>query len=120
MGEDHRPQEADAAGEPDGGLEGERLHDPDREEDDGERLRRGVELAREQVGDERLRHEAAPEAVEREQARETHDDAAGAVEPWQGLLLELVSTLDCGREARGGEEARPGANGPDSTTKLCR
>ena len=29
----------DPAGEADGGLEGERLQDPDREEEDGERLR---------------------------------------------------------------------------------
>src|SRR6266508_6601729 len=80
VGEDHRPQETDAAGEPDGGLEGERLQDPDREEEDRERLRRGVVLAREEIGDERLGDEAAAEAVEREQRREPRDDAAGAVE----------------------------------------
>jgi hypothetical protein len=67
VGEDHRPQETDAAGEPDGGLEGECLQDADREEDDRERLRRGVVFACEEIGDEGLGDEASAEAAEREQ-----------------------------------------------------
>ena len=67
VGEDHRAQEAEPAGEANGDLEGERLEEADREEDDRECLRGGAVLAGEEVGDERLRHEAATEAVEREQ-----------------------------------------------------
>jgi hypothetical protein len=76
VGEDHRSQQSDPVGEADGGLEGERLQDPDREEHDRERVRRGVVLAREQVGDEGLGDEAAAEAVEREEGGEPRDDAA--------------------------------------------
>ena len=94
MGEDHRPQKADPAGEPDGALEGERLQEADREEDDRQRVRGGVVLAHEQVGDKRLRDEAAAEAVESEQRREAHDDLAGSVQRRQQLLLELVAELD--------------------------
>jgi hypothetical protein len=39
VGEDHRAQQPELAGEANGGLEGERLQDPDGEEDDRERLR---------------------------------------------------------------------------------
>ena len=68
MGEDHRAQESEPARKPNGGLKGEGLKNADREEDDGERLWRGVVLAHEEVGDEGLRDEAAPEAVECEQS----------------------------------------------------
>jgi hypothetical protein len=67
VAEDHRSQERVAASEANGDLKRERLQKTDREEDDGERLRRGPVFAREQIGDERLRHKAAAEAVEREQ-----------------------------------------------------
>jgi hypothetical protein len=94
MGEHHRAKEPDPAGDPHGRQKGEGLKDPDREEEDGERLRRGVVLARKQVGDEGLRHEAPAEAVEGEQAREAHHDAARAVQRRQRLLLELVAALE--------------------------
>ena len=84
MGEDHRAQQAEPGGDADGGLEGERLEEADREEEDGERLRRGVVLAGEEVGDEGLGDEAAAEAVEREQAAQPGDDAARAVSGGRG------------------------------------
>ena len=54
----------------------ERLEDADREEDDRECVGRGVVLAYEQVGDERLRDKAAAEAVEREQCRQPQHDSS--------------------------------------------
>ena len=98
MGEDHRPQQPDPAGEAHRELEGERLQEADGEEDDGEGLRGGVVLAHEQVGDESLGDEAAPEAVEGEEGAEASDDAARAVQRWQWFLLELVPDLDRRRE----------------------
>ena len=91
MREDHRPQEADPAREPYGGLERERLEDADGEEDRAEQLRRRVEPARQPVREERVDDEAPAEAVEREEGRETQDDPARAVK--RRPFLQLPASL---------------------------
>src|SRR5207249_10996407 len=99
MSEDHRAQQPEPSCEPDRRLERERLQDPDREEDERERVRRGAVLARKQVGDEGLRYEAAAEAVESEQSRQAQDDPAGALQLRPPLRCELAALLNGGGES---------------------
>ena len=63
-------------------------------------VRRGAVLADEQVRDERLRDEAAAEAVEREERGEPQDDRRASGASGGSARLELVAALDRGREPR--------------------
>jgi hypothetical protein len=83
-----------------------RLEDADREEDDGERVSRRPILPHKQVSNERLRNEAAAEAVEREQRGQAHHDPSGAVKRGQRLRFELLTPLDRGRKPGGREQSR--------------
>jgi len=76
------------------------------EEEERERLRGCVVLAHEQVGDEGLRDEAAAEAVERKESRQSQHDPARAVERRSWLRLELLAPLDRGRECSRSEQTR--------------
>ena len=76
MREHHRVQQADAAGEPDGELEGTGLQEADREEDDPQRGGRGAPPLGEPVREERLRDEAAAERVEGEESAQMGNDTA--------------------------------------------
>ncbi len=109
MGEHHRPQQTEAPGETDGGLERRRLENPDREEDDPERLGRSAVPAGEQVRDERLRDEAAAEAVQGEERRQSPDVAPRAIQRRPSCSAGFGVMVDAGREVGAREQA--GARG---------